>query len=72
MNLLGRWRIVEMPDYVDSYRNMVEPGYILFGPNGSGEFASAASPVDVRRGRGNYVAFSCQGNDGMDKRPRQD
>jgi hypothetical protein len=36
MGLLGRWRIVAMPDYTDDYPDMVEPAHILFEPHGSG------------------------------------
>jgi len=39
MSLLGKWRIVAMPDYVGDYADMMEPAYILFEENGSGEFA---------------------------------
>ena len=39
MSLAGRWRIVAMPDYVEDYPDMMEPAYILFDGNGSGEFA---------------------------------
>jgi hypothetical protein len=29
MSILGKWRIVEMPDYTDDYPNMMGPAYIL-------------------------------------------
>ena len=32
MSLLGRWRIVAMPDYDDDFPDMMEPAYIHFGP----------------------------------------
>jgi hypothetical protein len=38
MSILGKWRIIEMPDYIDDYPDMVEPAYILFGKAG-GTFA---------------------------------
>lgn len=37
MSLQGKWRIVEMPDYTDGYRDMDEPAYIVFDKTG-GEF----------------------------------
>ena len=39
MSLEGKWRIVEMPDFEAGYPDMMEPAYILFGDDGSGEFA---------------------------------
>ncbi|MBM3548760.1 MAG: hypothetical protein FJX54_17595 [Alphaproteobacteria bacterium] len=33
MSLLGKWRIVDMPDYTEDYPDRVEPAYILFGQN---------------------------------------
>ena len=43
MSLKGRWRITEMPDFEADYPDMVEPAYILFEENGSGEFAFGCS-----------------------------
>ncbi len=39
MSVLGRWRIVEMPDATDDYPDMREPAHFLFQANGSGDFA---------------------------------
>lgn len=39
MSLKGKWRIMAMPDFEADYPDMVEPAYILFEDNGSGEFA---------------------------------
>ena len=38
MSVLGKRRIMEMPDYTDDYLNMMGPAYILFEPT-RGEFA---------------------------------
>ena len=35
----GRWRIIQIPDYVSDYRDMMEPAYIFFDGKGGGEFA---------------------------------
>ena len=43
MSLKGKWRITEMPDFEADYPDMVEPAYILFEDNGSGEFAFGCS-----------------------------
>ena len=37
MSLLGKWRIVAMPDYVEDYPDMLEPAYLLFEDKGTGE-----------------------------------
>jgi hypothetical protein len=39
MTLTGKWRIVEMPDYEADFPDMMEPAYIFFDGQGSGEFA---------------------------------
>lgn len=68
MSLLGRWRIVEMPDYVEDYPDMVEPAYILFEENGSGEFAFGCVTGQIWGGGDiDAVAFSWDGNDEMDQ-----
>jgi hypothetical protein len=67
MNLQGKWRIVEMPDYDDDFPDLMGPAYILFGPTG-GEFAfgcvtgSFPGSTDA-----NAVAFDWDGNDEMDE-----
>jgi hypothetical protein len=67
MSLLGRWRMVEMPDYTDDYPDMMEPAYILFAAAG-GEFAFGC----VTGSFGGFadhdeVEFSWEGNDEMDE-----
>ncbi|WP_292364818.1 diaminobutyrate--2-oxoglutarate transaminase [Mesorhizobium sp.] len=44
MSIAGRWRIVEMPDYVEDYADMMEPASIEFAADGSANSPSAASP----------------------------
>ena len=39
MTIKGRWRIDQMADYEADYPDMMEPAYILFEDDGSGEFA---------------------------------
>jgi len=68
MSIAGRWRIVEMPDYVEDYADMVEPAYIEFAADGAGEFAVGCVTGQIFGGAdGNHVAFSWQGNDEMDE-----
>ena len=68
MNLLGRWRIVEMPDYEAGYANMMEPAYILFKARGSGEFAFGCVTGQIfGAGGAGAVEFSWQGADEMDE-----
>jgi hypothetical protein len=65
MTMLGRWRIVEMPDYVEDYPDMVEPAYILFEENGSGEFAFGCVTGQIFGG--GTLSFSWTGNDESDQ-----
>jgi hypothetical protein len=68
MSLAGRWRIVAMPDYVEDYPDMMEPAYIMFAANGSGEFAFGCVTGQIfGAGDGIHVAFSWQGNNEMDQ-----
>ena len=68
MSLLGKWRIVAMPDYVEDYPDMMELAYIQFEQSGSGEFAFGCVTGQIfGAGSGNGVAFSWQGNDEMDE-----
>jgi hypothetical protein len=68
MSLLGRWRIVAMPDYTDDYPNTVEPAYILFEDHGRGEFAFGCVTGAIYGGGGtDAVEFSWNGNDEMDE-----
>ena len=67
MSLLGRWRIIKMPDYVEDFPDMVEPAYILFKAHGSGEFAfGCVSGQIFGGGDTDAVEFSWTGNDEMD------
>lgn len=67
MTLLGKWRIVEMPDDVENDPNMLEPAYILFEANGSGEFAFGCVTGQIFGGGDtDAVEFSWNGNDEMD------
>ncbi len=68
MSVLGRWRIVETPDYVDEYPDMVEPAYILFQAHGSGEFAFGCVTGQIFGGGDtDAVEFSWTGDDEMDE-----
>lgn len=68
MSLSGKWRIVAMPDYVEDYPDMLEPAYLLFAENGSGEFVfGCVTGLIFGGGTGNAVEFSWQGNDEMDE-----
>lgn len=67
MSLLGRWRIVEMPDYEADY-SVMEPAYLLFEANGSGEFAFGCVTGQIFGvGDTDAVEFSWTGNDEMDE-----
>ena len=64
MSALGRWRIVAMPDYTADYPDMVEPAYLLFKANGSGEFAFGCVTGQIwAGGTGGSVAFAWEGSD---------
>jgi len=67
VSVLGRWRIVEMPDHTDDYPDMMEPAYILFGPV-RGEFAFGCV-TGAFAGGGDHggVEFDWDGNDEMDE-----
>ena len=68
MNVLGRWRIVEMPDYTEDYPGMMQPAYILFGDHGSGEFAFGCVTGHIFGcGDTDAVEFQWTGNDEMDE-----
>jgi hypothetical protein len=67
MTLAGKWRIVEMPDHVEDYPDMVEPAYLLFEANGSGEFAFGCVTGQIfGAGEAAAVEFYWTGNDEMD------
>jgi hypothetical protein len=66
MSLLGKWRIVEMPDYEDDFPDMMEPAYIVFGPE-RGEFAfGCVTGAFAGGGDHDAVEFDWDGNDEMD------
>lgn len=68
MSVLGRWRIVEMPDYTDDYPDMMEPAYILFEGHGSAEFAFGCVTGQIFGGGDtDTVEFSWNGSDEMDE-----
>ncbi|MEI9965671.1 MAG: hypothetical protein WDM92_14355 [Caulobacteraceae bacterium] len=68
MSVLGKWRIVEMPDYTDDYPDMLDPAYILFEEHGSGEFAFGCVTGQIFGGGDtDAVEFSWTGNDEMDE-----
>lgn len=68
MTVQGKWRIVEMPDYEADYPDMMDPAYILFEANGSGEFAFGCVTGHIwGAGRTSAVEFSWDGNDEMDE-----
>ncbi|MER9052336.1 hypothetical protein NKH89_35115 [Mesorhizobium sp. M0923] len=57
-----------MPYYVEDYHDMMEPTYIEFAADGSGEFAFGCVTGQIfGAGDGNNVAFSWQGNDEIDE-----
>ena len=68
MSVLGRWRIVEMPDYEDDFADMMEPAYILFEAHGSGEFAFGCVTGQIFAGGDtDAVEFHWSGADEMDE-----
>jgi len=67
VSVLGKWRIVELPDYEDDYADMVEPAYILFEAS-HGEFAfGCVTGSFAGGGDHNAVEFDWDGNDEMDE-----
>ena len=68
MTLLGKWRITQMPDYEDDYPDMMDPAYILFEAQGSGEFAFGCVTGQIFGGaEADTVEFQWEGNDEMDE-----
>mgnify|MGYP003700644489 FL=1 len=68
MSVMGRWRIVGMPDYVEDYPDMIEPAYILLEAGASGEFAFGSVTGQIfGAGDGARVTFSRHGNHEMDE-----
>lgn len=69
MSLLGKWRIVEMPDYEADFPDMMEPAYILFEET-TGEFVFGCVTGQIQGGvdaTTTAVDFSWHGNDEMDE-----
>ncbi|MGH1480954.1 MAG: hypothetical protein ACRBM6_19855 [Geminicoccales bacterium] len=64
---LGRWRIDLMDEYDRDYLDLVEPAFIQFDRDGSGEFVFGAvsGQLDCRYDK-EGVAFTWQGQDEMD------
>ena len=61
-------RIVQMPDYEADYPDMMEPAYILFEADGSGEFAFGCVTGGIwGAGEADSADFSREGNDEMDE-----
>jgi hypothetical protein len=68
MSVLGKWRIVETPDYTTGYSDMMEPAYILFSDQGSGEFAFGCVTGHIfGAATADAIEFSWQGNEEMDE-----
>jgi hypothetical protein len=65
--LLGRWRIIEMELWDTDFVDMLEPAYIAFEAEGSGEFVFGAvrGDLDCRYGP-DGVRFTWEGFDEMD------
>jgi len=67
MSVLGKWRILEMPDYTDDYADMMGPAYILFEAT-RGEFAfGCVTGAFAGVGAHDAVEFDWDGNDEMDE-----
>lgn len=70
MNLDGKWRIVEMPDFDADYPDLVGPAYILFEDDGSGEFAFGCCTGHIWAAsttKATIIDFSWRGSDEMDE-----
>ena len=71
MSLKGKWFIIAMPDFEADFPDLVEPAYILFEDDASGEFAFGcgtghiwgASSTEATR-----IDFSWDGSDEMTER----
>ena len=64
----GKWRIVEMPNYEAGFLDMVEPAYILFDGEGSGEFVfGCVTGAIYGAGDTKNVIFSWGGSNEMDE-----
>jgi hypothetical protein len=68
----GRWQIVEMDQWDQDDIDVVEPGFIEFARNGTGEFGFIAvrGGMDCRwseRDGRPFAEFTWEGNDEMDQ-----
>lgn len=74
MSLKGKWRITKMPDFEADYPDMMEPAYIQFEENGSGEFAFGCCTGHIWQASSTEAAsidFSWTGNDEMNEVKRR-
>jgi hypothetical protein len=55
--LIGRWRIVEADLWDRDYLDLVEPAYISFGKDGTGEFAFGVVNATLDAQYGQSVVF---------------
>ena len=64
----GKWRITKMPGFTSDYPDMVEPAYIWFDGQGSGEFAFGYVTGGIYESGGKeHVEFRWRGSDEMDQ-----
>ena len=66
--ILGKWRIVSSDIWDRAFLDLVEPAYILFSPDGRGDFALGAvtGSLDCSFGEGT-ASFTWVGSDEMDE-----
>lgn len=66
--IIGKWRIVSSDMWDRDFLDLVEPAYILFSPQGRGEFVFGAvtGTMDCSFG-GNTAFFTWIGSDEMDE-----
>jgi len=70
MSLKGKWRITTMPGFVGDYPDMVEPAYILFEGQGSGQFAFGCCIGEIWEAsstKATSISFSWSGCDEGDQ-----
>jgi hypothetical protein len=66
--LIGKWRIVEMELWDSDFVDLVEPAYIAFDGQGSGEFAFGAVTGGLNcEYSPTTIFFTWQGHDEMDE-----
>jgi hypothetical protein len=58
MSIQGKWRITEMPDFVEDYPDMLEPAYIEFGKPGGRFTFGCVTGVVHGRVKGDAVEFT--------------